>query len=189
MPEFQTLNLAIRVCRPEDADDFIALELDPHVMHFLTGGHCGDQTPGELAGTFLQPRGEEPHVFAIRRIQTNSFVGWICLWPEDDQVAELGYRLSHAEWGHGLGTEAASALIDWGFRSANYRKIIASTMAANTASRRVLEKLGFGLCRTVEVDWARHLPGGDLGEVHYELTRSSWLGPPDCRPQGMRVRP
>jgi RimJ/RimL family protein N-acetyltransferase len=189
MPEFQTLNLTIRACKPDDAIEFIALELDPHVMRFLTGGHCDDQTPRELEGTFLQPRGEELHVFTIRRTQTNSFVGWICLWPEDDHVAELGYRLSHAEWGHGLGTEAASALVDWGFRSANYQKIIASTMAANAASRRILEKLGFVLCRTVEVDWAKHVPGGELGEVHYELTQSNWAGPPDSRPQEMGIRP
>ena len=188
MVELRTLNLIIRTCHRGDANDFAALELDPEVMRFLTAGRRTDQIPPELQGTYLEPRGTEPYVYTILRTQTNSFVGWICLWPEEDHVAELGYRLKRAEWGQGLGTEAAAALVDWGFRYAGYRMITASTMTANDASRRVLEKLGFILCRTVEVNWARHVPGAELGEVHYALARSNWFGPPDRHQQAPSSR-
>jgi len=96
------------------------------------------------------------------------------LWPEDEKVAELGYRLRRTEWGRGLASEAASVLVDWGFDSLGYSKIIASTMTVNQASRRVLEKLGLQHIRTVSADWANHIPGGESGEVHYELTRLRW---------------
>jgi RimJ/RimL family protein N-acetyltransferase len=102
----------------------------------------------------------------------------VCLWPEDDGVAELGYRLRRAEWGQGLASEAAAALIDWGFMCAGYDKVIASTMAVNQASRRVLEKLGLKHVRTDMADWPIRIPGSEEGEVHYALTRQLWEGRP-----------
>ena len=58
------------------------------------------------------------------------------------ELAELGYRLRRMDWGQGLASEGASALVNWGFRSGGYDKIVACTMAVNNASRRVLEKIG-----------------------------------------------
>jgi RimJ/RimL family protein N-acetyltransferase len=156
----------------------MALERDPEVMRFLTGDRLVTEAEGRLDDTFLQPRGTEPHVWTARRATTGSFVGWFCLWPEEETVAELGYRLCRAEWGKGLASEGASALVNWGFDSAGYAMITASTMAANRASRRVLEKCGFGHVGTVQVDWAEDIPGGEQGEVRYALARSGWARGP-----------
>ncbi|MEI7597830.1 MAG: GNAT family N-acetyltransferase [Aestuariivirga sp.] len=161
MTTLQTFNLTIRPCSPEDSADFIALEHDPEVMRFLNGGHVDGHAQSRLDGTYLRPRGTEPYVWTVLRTQTSSFVGWVCLWPEDEKVAELGYRLRRTEWGRGLASEAASVLVDWGFDSLGYSKIIASTMTVNQASRRVLEKLGLQHIRTVSADWANHIPGGE----------------------------
>lgn len=171
----QTGNLTLRVCRPDDSTDFIALERDPDVMRFLTGGGDAAALGREFEDSYLKPRGTEPYVWTARRTGTGSFVGWFCLWPEDETSADLGYRLRRNEWGKGLASEGASALVDWGFSIAGYDKIIASTMTVNQASRRVLEKCGLVLARTVPIDWAGHIPGGDQGEVHYELPRTRWL--------------
>ena len=174
MTVLQTFNLTIRPCNPRDSADFIALERDPEVMRLLNGGHVDGPVHSPLDGTYLKPRGTEPYVWTVLRKQTVSFVGWVCLWPESERVAELGYRLRRAEWGRGLASEAASVLVDWGFASVGYDKVIASTMTVNHASRRVLEKLGLQHVRTVSADWANHIPGGESGEVHYELTRPRW---------------
>ena len=179
----QTVNLAISPCSPGDCADFIALERDPDVMRFLNGGHVGEDEPAKLDGTYLRPRGTEPHVWTARRTGTGSFVGWFCLWPEDEGVAELGYRLRRQEWGQGLASEGVSALVNWGFTCAGYERIIASTMTANLASRRVLEKTGFTHVCTKPVDWADAIPGGEKGEVHYELSRRSWNGRPGQCPK------
>lgn len=170
----RTLRLTISRCRPEDRSDFIALEHDPEVMRYLTGGRVGDQVPAELADTYLQPRGGEPHVWTARRRDGGSFVGWFCLWPETDQLAELGYRLRRADWGQGLASEGAAALVAWGFGSAGYLSIAASTMAANRGSRRVLEKAGLRHVRTSPAAWATAIPHNAGGEVHYEITRGDW---------------
>ncbi|MGH9694274.1 MAG: GNAT family N-acetyltransferase, partial [Bryobacteraceae bacterium] len=67
-------------------------------------------------------RGSEPHVWTGRRTTNGAFVGWFCLWPDSETLAELGYRLRRMDWGQGLASEAASALVDWGFRSNGYNK-------------------------------------------------------------------
>lgn len=170
----QTSNLTINPCNPEDCGDFIALESDPEVMRFLSGGKAVANVPSNPEEMFLRPRGTEPHVWTARRTGTGAFVGWFCLWPESGNVADLGYRLRREEWGKGLASEGASALINWGFNCAGYDKIIASTMAVNQASRRVLEKSGLIHMRTILVDWADAIPGGEQGEVHYEVSRLNW---------------
>jgi RimJ/RimL family protein N-acetyltransferase len=54
-------------------------------------------------------------------------------------------------------------------------RVVASTMAANAGSRRVLEKVGM----TQHASWAaapgrRRVPGWERGEVAYELGRAEW---------------
>lgn len=176
MAVLQTKHLTLSPCCPEDRADFIGLELDPDVMRFLNGGHPVDHDRIDPNATFLMPRGTEPYVWTARRTNNGAFVGWFCLWPESETLAELGYRLRRQEWGNGLASEGALALIDWGFRSAGYDKIVATTMAVNHASRRVMEKIGMNHARTDAVDLPYPIPGSEHGEVWYELTRPGWNG-------------
>lgn len=172
----QTRHLTLSPCRPEDRNDFIALEQDPEVMRFLNGGHPVGHDESDPGADFLMPRGDEQHVWTARRMANGGFVGWFCLWPEGNGSAELGYRLRRAQWGKGLATEGGSALIRWGFESAVYDRIVATTMAVNQPSRRVMEKIGLHYSRTVHVDYADPIPGAEQGEVWYEVRRSQWRG-------------
>lgn len=63
--------------------------------------------------------------------------------PEDLREVELGYVMRRASWGKGFATEAAEACMHHGFNNLRFREIIAMTDPENTASRRVLEKIGF----------------------------------------------
>lgn len=171
MTVLQTMRLTLSPCRPGDRADFIDLERDPEVMRFLNGGCAVDPDEEEPDATFLRPRGTEPYVWTARRTAGGAFVGWFCLWPESERLAELGYRLRRIEWGQGLAVEGASALVDWGFGRCGYDRIVATTMAVNRASRRVMEKLGMSHVRTVHADWPDPIPGSEHGEVWYELTR------------------
>jgi len=174
MPILQTRHLTLSPCRPEDRDDFIALEQDPEVMRFLNGGHPVGRDESDPGADFLMPRGTEPHVWTARRTSSGGFVGWFCLWPESEGLAELGYRLRRTEWGQGLAAEGAMALVGWGFESCFYDKIVATTMAVNHASRRVMEKIGMHYARTIHADWPDPIPGSEEGEVWCEVTRAEW---------------
>jgi [ribosomal protein S5]-alanine N-acetyltransferase len=56
--------------------------------------------------------------------------------------AELGYWIGVPYWGRGFATEAASAVIMFGFETLKLHRIYAHHFAENHASRRVLEKIG-----------------------------------------------
>ena len=176
MPVLQTMKLALSLCCTGDCADFMDLERDPEVMRFLNSGHAIDQEQSDPDAPFLMPRGTEPYVWTARRTANSAFVGWFCLSPEGENVAELGYRLRRMDWGQGLASEGASALVNWGFRSCGYDRIFACTMAVNYASRRVLEKIGLNYARTIHVDWPDRFPGIEEGEIQYELLRSGWNG-------------
>ena len=49
------------------------------------------------------------------------------------------------------------------------------TMTVNTASRRVMEKAGLRHVRTFFADWPDKIPGDELGDVEYAITRAEWL--------------
>ena len=58
------------------------------------------------------------------------------------QVADLGYEISPEYWGRGYATEAARAMLDFGFGTLGLHRIWAECVPENAASRRVMEKLG-----------------------------------------------
>lgn len=88
--------------------------------------------------------------------------------------AELGYWFGVPHWGKGFATEAARAVVKWGFEDLDILRIHATHLAINPASGRVLEKCGFrreGLQR-------QHLIR--FGVVHdlvlYGLLEEEWDG-------------
>ena len=177
MAVLQTLKLTLSPCRPGDCADFMELERDPEVMRFLNGGQahrsCNRATPtprfscpGEPNPTF-GPRAAPP--------TARSSGGSACR-RRARQAARARICLCRMEWGQGLATEGASALIKWGFSFGGYDKIFAGAMTVNHASRRVLEKIGLNYVRTVQVDWPDRFPGIEDGEVQYEVMRSEWNG-------------
>jgi RimJ/RimL family protein N-acetyltransferase len=56
--------------------------------------------------------------------------------------AELGYWIGKPYWGQGYATEAAAAMIAFGFNSLKLHRINATHFSDNLASGRVMEKLG-----------------------------------------------
>jgi len=85
---------------------------------------------------------------------------WLEIWHKEDQIpiglvgffqihnisrrAEVGITIGEPEyWGKGIGTEAVSLMLDYGFNTLNYRKIVAGVNAPNTRSLGMCKKLGF----------------------------------------------
>jgi RimJ/RimL family protein N-acetyltransferase len=58
---------------------------------------------------------------------------------------ELGFRLLPAYWGVGLATEAAQACSRHAFSHLKFPRFLGFADPANSASRKVLEKIGMGL--------------------------------------------
>lgn len=94
--------------------------------------------------------------------------------PDDPAVAELGYRLLRRHWRKGFATEASRALLRHAFDTVGQQRVIAQTMAVNTASRGVMTAVGMRHVRTFFPAWDDPLPDADVGEVEYEITREMW---------------
>ncbi len=170
---FRTANLNIAPCTPADSEDFIALELDPDVMHFLNGGCRRSRSTDPDAVDFLMPRGTEPFVWTARLKDNGDFVGWFCLSSAGWKISRDWISTVQAPLGPRLCLGGRTRACGLGFAGAGYEMIEACTMAVNLGSRRGHGKLGMRHVRTVEVKSGLR-PGADQGELWYEMSRAEW---------------
>ena len=163
-------------------DGLLTLDSDPEVLRFIFGRALSRQ---EVLRDWLSKR-TSPDADARGLgywvgLDGDRFLGWWCLGfdPSRPDTAELGYRLRRDCWGRGLATEGSRALLDHAFATVGLPRVWAETMAVNTGSRGVLAKLGLRHVRTEVRDWPYPLPGAELGEVIYEITRAEWSATAD----------
>lgn len=182
----ETERLALRRITGADADNLFDLDSDPEVMRFIIGGR---PTPRDVVLNETLPRFLHYYerfagfgFWAAIEKSTGEFLGWFHFRQREDRVAvgdgpdevELGYRLRCSAWGKGYATEGSRALIRKGFTDLGVRRVWAETMAANTASRRVMEKAGLKLERTFHEEWPDPIEGAEHGEVEYAITKADW---------------
>lgn len=177
----ETARLVLRRFTPADLDDLVALDSDPEVMRYITGGR---PTPREVLRDEHLPfwlafyeRGDTWGFWAAEDRADGAFLGWFHLRPAHDDPPdepELGYRLRREVWGRGLATEGARALVDRAFGQDGARRVYATTMAINVGSRRVMEKAGMRFVRLFHGEWPEPIPGDEHGDVEYAITREQW---------------
>jgi RimJ/RimL family protein N-acetyltransferase len=176
----QTHRLILRRFTDDDLDDLVALNADPVVTHFINGGRPipREEIQADLTATLRRyERGDGYGLWAVIEKASGEFLGWFHLRPSrggPPDEPELGYRLRRSAWGHGYGTEGSRALIDKAFRELGARRVYASTMTINIASRRVMMKAGLRFVRLFFQEWPDPIPGDHLGDVEYALTREEW---------------
>lgn len=92
---------------------------------------------------------------AITQRATGTLVGAIGLTTDrESNSAELGYWVGVPYWNRGYATEAARAVVQFGFDVLGVRQIHAQHFPRNPASGRVLEKIGMH-CDGIERDAIR----------------------------------
>jgi RimJ/RimL family protein N-acetyltransferase len=181
----ETERLVLRELTGDDLDDLVALDSDPAVMHYVTGGRptSREEMRDDVLPFWLgfHERGEPFGFFAAIERATGRFLGWFHLRPRTGPSprdgVELGFRLHRSAWGRGYATEASRALIRKAFTELGVERVYAETMAVNVASRRVMEKAGLRYVRTFHADWPDRIPGDEHGDVEYALTRAEFGGP------------
>jgi RimJ/RimL family protein N-acetyltransferase len=187
----ETERLVLRRFTAGDVDNLFDLDSDPEVMRFLNGG---TPTPREVIEHDILPRFLRSYerfpgcgFWAAIEKATGEFLGWFSFRPPEGAgpgEVELGYRLRKAAWGQGYATEASRALIRKAFTELGVQRVVATTFAANLASRRVMEKAGLTLVRTYRITSADLVEAGtylntssdlfDGDDVEYALDRAGW---------------
>jgi RimJ/RimL family protein N-acetyltransferase len=128
--------------------------------------------------------------FAITLRQGGDLIGAIGLIvTREHDRAEIGYWIGVPYWNNGYATEAARAVIDYGFARLGLQRIFALYFKRNPASGRVMRKLGMqreGLLRRHVLKWDERI---DV-EI-YAILREEWAGartssplPDDLRSDG-----
>jgi len=112
---------------------------------------------------------------AITIKATQKIIGWCGIQPFDPipDKKEIFFGLSPAYWNKGYMTEAAGAVLRYGFETLNLKEIVAGVKPKNSASIAVLEKIGL-----VFQDTIKKVPKGSefyLGELYYSITKDQYL--------------
>ena len=84
---------------------------------------------------------EREEVFGIEL--NGELIGIRGFTPQPSGDAELGYWIGKPYWGRGFATEAAGAVMAYGFKEAGVRRFICKHLTGNPASARVIRKFGF----------------------------------------------
>lgn len=144
--ELHTPRLRLRPFEATDIEGIRALANDVEVArntlnlpHPYEVDHARDwiaSQPGQLER-------EEAVTYAVTLREGGALIGAVGLILEiENDRAELGYWIGRDQWGRGYATEAARAVVAWGFGTLGLHRIHASHFPRNPASGRVLRKLG-----------------------------------------------
>lgn len=145
-PVLHTRRLVLRPFAPSDEETLFRLWNDADVRRFLWDDQpvARETVREQIAQSQADFRERGHGLFLVARAEApEDFIGAAGLFqlPGADQV-ELVYALLPGAWGQGLATEAARAVLRFGFESAGLEEILAGADPGNAASLRVIERLG-----------------------------------------------
>ena len=144
----QTERLILREFRAEEWADVAAYWRDPRYQRYYRRDRDDiERVVRDLVDRFVAAQTEEPRrkwQVAIVDPADGRLIGNCGIRVNDPELGEanIGYELDPRVWGHGYATEAAHAIVTFGFGELGLHRVWAECNAANTGSARVMEKLG-----------------------------------------------
>jgi ribosomal-protein-alanine N-acetyltransferase len=139
-----TPRLHLRPFAEGDAEIVHRVYSDPEVMRYVATGPAADlAATRRLLAEYTSHQGIHGYSFwAVIERESGALIGDAGLYRTPAGEVELGYTLGMPWWGRGLATEAAEAWLGSAFGPLGIDEVIALAEPANTASLRVLEKIG-----------------------------------------------
>jgi RimJ/RimL family protein N-acetyltransferase len=167
MIEIETDRLLLRAFKMADLDDLSMIFSDPEVVKYLGKGLPARREETECAlRSIIRHRKRHGYGrWAVIFKRTLELIGYGGL-RSFHGTPELVYLLSKSYWGQGLATELARASLKYGFEEQRFKRIVAMANQANTASQRVMEKVGMTFEKTA------HLCDMDI--VCYSISRAAY---------------
>jgi RimJ/RimL family protein N-acetyltransferase len=153
--QINTPRLILREFVPDDWQAVLAYHNDPRYLRFYPQESEGEYPVRAFVQRFVDQELESPRqkfqlavcLAGSGQLIGNAGVRLGGLGPRqpESRQGDIGYEIAPAFWGQGYATEAARAMLDFGFTNLRLHRIWARCLAENTASQRVLEKLGMRL--------------------------------------------
>ena len=145
-PEITTERLRLRGFRNTDAEAIVLLAGDREVA--ATTLSIPHPYPRREADRWIESHHQafvdgERLTLAVTLRDVGQLVGAISLTLDGNhRNAELGYWVGRKFWGQGYATEAAAAMLEYGFEILGLNRIFAHHMRDNPASGKVLARVG-----------------------------------------------
>jgi RimJ/RimL family protein N-acetyltransferase len=145
--EITTARLLLREFTDGDLPALTAYQADPRYFEFWPDEERRDDTGGLLA-TFRRWADERPRrnfQLAVAQLQTRDEVIGSCGLRRmpDAGIAEFGIELAPRCWGFGYATEAAQAMLSFGFDELGLREIRGVSVTENARVTTMASRLGF----------------------------------------------
>jgi RimJ/RimL family protein N-acetyltransferase len=174
----ETDRLLLRPFEASDHSALLAIHSRPEVTRYLYWGERGPDKLSEvladkITGTELGQEGDKIELAAVLR-EDGTLVGDILLiWRTAvHRSAEVGFVFHPDHHGRGYATEATAELLRFGFEGMGLHRMYGRLDARNTASARVLEKLGMRReAHLVENEWVK---GEWTDEAIYGMLDREW---------------
>ena len=165
----ETERLILRKMIEEDAEAFFDIFSDPVAMRYF-------------GVTFDRPRmdkwvrdnleHEQQHGFSLLSVvlKNNSEVIGDCGLETDEiegtTIVGIGFDFKRSHWGNGYATEAAKAVLEYGFSDFEFDTIFGWIDPRNTPSQRVAERIGMSV--------GRYVDRGGKKYALYGIERKDW---------------
>jgi len=155
LPILDTARLRLVPWESGNLEPLHQLWIDPGVRRFLWDDRIAtlEEARDLIERSLVDCRRTGLGHWTLRLRNREPIIGFAGLRPTDVAgEADLVYGLDPAYWRRGLATEAARAVLAYGFERLCLTRIVANTDPPNQASIRVLERLGMRFERRAVVD-------------------------------------
>ncbi len=168
----ETARLNLRAYTQSDIPELVSLIGSPQVaVNTLRIPHPYTE---EHARAFLASQSKDVRLAIVIR-ETGNLCGGIGLHPDEQhRRAELGYWIGVPYWGKRYATEAAQALVRYGFEQLKLQRIFAMHFKDNLGSGEVLRKIGMtheGCMRQHILKWGKFFDVELYGILREEMPR------------------
>ena len=155
MPVLETERLALRDAAPEDAEFILRLLNEPSFLRFI--GDRGVRTLDD-AGRYIAERLIASYaqngfgLWVVERKESPGPIG-ICGLVKRDVLpdADIGFAFLPEHWSNGYAFEAALGVKDYALGTLRLPRLLAVVNPDNTASIKLLDKLGLEFVGTIEL--------------------------------------
>lgn len=168
--DIETERLIIKTFTEYDWQDVLAYTSREDVMKYIPEGVFSE----EDAKKFVQDHAREgAKYFPVRIKGKETIIGHITFFKYfGDHTYEIGWVFNPDYFNKGYATEAAWAVLNYGFTKMNLHRIIATCQPENIPSYRVMEKIGMRR----EGYFKKCIPHGDSwwDEYYYAVLAEEW---------------
>ena len=148
--KLETERLILRDFVKEDWGRVLEYQSDPLYLRYYEWTERTPEAVQNFVGWFLDHQQQMPRFkfqLAVTLKSNNQLIGNCGIRMDHANAfqADIGYELDPNRWNHGYATEAAHAIVDFGFSTFGLHRVWSWCVADNLASAHVLEKLGMKL--------------------------------------------